>query len=464
MIDRRLFAGLLSLGAVTLHVEHSDAQSPPPINLIPGPGCTFTPGPNYHGGTGTINCSGTGTALVTAVEADQFVVTAGTLMLVNGPIVKATPGSGPLLINAGAVATVPTPANGTALQIVSATTPAARIELDGIGFPAGVVQRRANGTPGTLTAITSGQFLGFLDFSGYTGAAYAAPNRVEIGGFATENWDATHQGSGIAFNVVTQGTTTPANGMSFVSTSGTLGQALFGSLGASGVPDGTAAIQTHETLLAGAVELGVSTGPQIIQGSGAPPGGTVAVSTLYLRNNGAAGTGLYYASAGGSYVAIDNPVSQWSAGTVTTVSPSGSLAAGTLTIPAPAVVTAAGLGAVINAGSVQINNAITLAGTAGGTLAIAPGSGTSDVQINMPAAGGTVSLGCTPAFVHQRWIESITQGATAGVLNLGTLYVFGSSPTSFTITATANAIDRLAIESFDGTHCAVLAVNQNFAF
>ncbi len=487
-IDRAFFVGLLSLGLPILHVEPSVAQSPPPVNLIAGAGCTFVPGPNYHGGTGTISCGGTAASpLVTAVDGAEFIVSAGTLHFFTGAAMPATPGSAPVLINGNIVGSlVPAPVNGTVLQIVSATTPAARIELDALaGFIPELVMRRADGTAAAPTAVQSGEFLGGLFMTGYTGAAYAQPNRVEIVGYATETWDATRQGSGIAFNVVTKGGTVQANGMTFLSNAGSIGIALFGSLGASGVADGAAPIQTHEALLAGSVELGVSTGPTITQGAGAPAG-TVTAADLYIRNDGSAGAGLYFANAGGTHVAIDNPAPQWNAGTVTTVAPSGSLAAGTLSIPAPSIitavspggslvagtltvpaaapVTAAGLGAVINSNSVQINNAVTLAGTAAGTLSVAPGSGTSDVVINMPVSGGTVTLGCAPSFAHQRWIESITQGTTAGVLNLGAAYIFGTSPASYTITATPGLIDRLAILSPDGTRCAVMAIDQGFSF
>lgn len=122
--------------------------------------------------------------------------------------------------------------------------------------------------------------------------------------------------------------------------------------------------------------------------------------------------------------------------------------------------TVGGLGAVINSGSVQINNVITATGTAGGTLTIAPGTGTSDVIINMPAAGGTVSVTGSPTFTRQRMLWDIKQGATFGVLNLGSIYNMTGAVTSFTLTPTNNAIDRIEWFSPNGTVWVPLAVNQ----
>lgn len=118
-------------------------------------------------------------------------------------------------------------------------------------------------------------------------------------------------------------------------------------------------------------------------------------------------------------------------------------------------------GAVSNSGTVSINNAITLAGTAAGTLAPTPTTGTTDVIINMPAAGGTVTVNGGPTFPRQRMLEEIHQGATAGILNHGTMYKFTGAITAFTLTATANAIDRLEWISPDGTNWVNLAINQN---
>lgn len=124
----------------------------------------------------------------------------------------------------------------------------------------------------------------------------------------------------------------------------------------------------------------------------------------------------------------------------------------------------AALGAVLNSGTVQINNVTTLTGTAAGTLTLSAGSGTSDIVIDMPATGGTVTLAAAPAFKRQRYEVDIVQGATAGAIVLNAGFVFGTSggPTSYTATPTALAVDRLMMISPDGTKLAVLAIAQGF--
>ena len=124
---------------------------------------------------------------------------------------------------------------------------------------------------------------------------------------------------------------------------------------------------------------------------------------------------------------------------------------------------AAALGAVINNGTVEINNSLTMAGTAGGTLTIEPGSGTSMVVINMPAAGGTVDLIAAPQFPGQEWLMSIRQGATAATINLNTGFVFGSTNPSYTPSG-ANLIDDIRCVSQDGTHARVEAIEKGFSF
>lgn len=121
----------------------------------------------------------------------------------------------------------------------------------------------------------------------------------------------------------------------------------------------------------------------------------------------------------------------------------------------------ANLGAVMNAGTVSINNAITLAGTAAGTLAPSPTTGTTDVIVTMPSAGGTVTLAGGPTFPRQRMLTEIHQGVTVGVLNLGTVFHLTGAVTSFTLTPTASAIDRMEWLSPDGTLWVNLAINQN---
>ena len=124
----------------------------------------------------------------------------------------------------------------------------------------------------------------------------------------------------------------------------------------------------------------------------------------------------------------------------------------------------ANTGAVMNSGTVQLYNSVTLTGTAAGTVTIAPTTGTSDVIVNLPASGGTVTVAAAPSFVRQRAEVDFKHGATASVITLNSGFVFGTSggPTSFTAGTVANEIDRLMLLSPDGTKWAVMAVAQGF--
>lgn len=130
----------------------------------------------------------------------------------------------------------------------------------------------------------------------------------------------------------------------------------------------------------------------------------------------------------------------------------------------PSGVSAANLGAVLNSGTVQLNNVTTLTGTAAATLTLAATTGTSDIVLNMPASGGTVTLAASPSFKRQRYELDIVQGATAGaiVLNAGFVFPTSGGPTGYTATATAAAVDRLMFISPDGTKLAVMAISQGY--
>lgn len=137
-----------------------------------------------------------------------------------------------------------------------------------------------------------------------------------------------------------------------------------------------------------------------------------------------------------------------------------SLSGGTVVAIAGAGVVGA-LGAVANSGTITNYNTMAFAGTASGTLTISPTTGTSDVIITMPAGGGTVTVTSAPAFARQRMLWDIKQGATAGVLNLGTVFNMTGAITSFTITPTANAVDQIGWISPNGTVWKPEFLNQN---
>lgn len=131
-------------------------------------------------------------------------------------------------------------------------------------------------------------------------------------------------------------------------------------------------------------------------------------------------------------------------------------------------VTVANTGLVINAGTVQLNNVVTLTGTAAGTLSVNPGSGTTEVVINLAASGGTQTLSYSGAFAYQPFTMHLKQGATASVvvLNSGTVagFVFGATqgPTSFTATPSANVTDSLFCKGITTSYARVYALDQGF--
>ena len=196
-------------------------------------------------------------------------------------------------------------------------------------------------------------------------------------------------------------------------------------------------------------------------------GGTVASGTLTVTN-GFSSTAI--PTAGPLMVARPG----WTAGALTLFDASAgtldsasvgiglTLAAGTLS--ATGLVPNASLGALNNAGTIQVHNAVTLSGTAGGTLSIALGNGTDVAVVTMPASGGTVTLGASPAYTQQPARVDVKQGATAGAVVLNSGFVFGKSggPTGYTATATAAAIDSLFVVSPDGTHFRVYSIVQGF--
>lgn len=189
--------------------------------------------------------------------------------------------------------------------------------------------------------------------------------------------------------------------------------------------------------------------------------GTLSVSTAggsVTSVVGGAGT------TGGTITTAGTITGLWQSGTVTSLGTGMSIIAGALT---PAVA-AADHGLVVNSGTVQINNVVTLTGTAGSTIPVNPGSGTTDVVINLAAAGGTQTLTYTGAFAYQPFTMHLKQGATASVvvLNSGTVNGFGygatQGPTSFTITPSANVTDSIFCKGITTAYARVYALDQGF--
>lgn len=116
----------------------------------------------------------------------------------------------------------------------------------------------------------------------------------------------------------------------------------------------------------------------------------------------------------------------------------------------------------LNNGSIEAKGTLTYSPTAAGTVTIAPVSGISDVIVVLPGTSIAAVLALTVDYVHQDFRLQIKQGATASTCTLNTGFVFAASggPTSFTLTASANARDVLGCLAVDGTHAVVGAVLQ----
>lgn len=130
-------------------------------------------------------------------------------------------------------------------------------------------------------------------------------------------------------------------------------------------------------------------------------------------------------------------------------------------------VTGAASGAGLNSGNVIINGSATVSPTAGATITLSPLTGTSDILVNLPTTGGTVTVGYAGAFPRQRMEIDWKQGATASVvvLNSGTIggFVYGTSPPAFTITPTANLIDMMICIAPGTSYTRVVGLDPGFS-
>ena len=101
-------------------------------------------------------------------------------------------------------------------------------------------------------------------------------------------------------------------------------------------------------------------------------------------------------------------------------------------------------------------------------MTVTPGSGTSDVVINLAAAGGTQTVAYAGTFPYQPFTLHFKQGtiASAVVLNSGTVngFVFGAvgGPTSFTVTPSPNVTDSLFIKGITTEYARIYAADQGF--
>jgi hypothetical protein len=78
---------------------------------------------------------------------------------------------------------------------------------DSAGGPS-IVFRKARGTVGSLSAVSSGDALGVIGARGYGSSGYSTLTRSNIGFLAEENWTDSAQGSNITFTTTAPGGTT----------------------------------------------------------------------------------------------------------------------------------------------------------------------------------------------------------------------------------------------------------------
>jgi hypothetical protein len=193
--------------------------------------------------------------------------------------------------------------------------------------------------------------------------------------------------------------------------------------------------------------------------------GTTVLGTAALANTGTAGATLGLLNAGLVLSGNDQFTAAVEIGSPTGGMPaSGTINAQSVQQNGTQVAYAANQGAVLTNGTFSVYGRTTLACTSGGSLAIAPTTGTSDVIINLASNGGTCTLNVTPAFASQRIFLDIVQGATASTVNLNTGWVFGTTVPGYTATAIANLHDNVLGIAADTSHVRVEAIAQGFSF
>jgi hypothetical protein len=237
-----------------------------------------------------------GTASAIAINSNNLsLTTSGTLQIATGPIVQANT-TMPAIFTGNT--TNPVGPTGNVFHVIGGDGIAGNVAFSGYAATASLVGTRADGTAASPTAIQSQERAFNLAMIGYGATGYSSGNRASIGMFAAENWSDTAQGSFIRFSTTPIGSTALSNSMQ-MQASGAL------TIGTSTEVATGGNLQVRGKALLDVITLGtVAANPQIIQGTGAPPAGTVAATTLYLRNNGSLGAGLYFANAGGTYTAV----------------------------------------------------------------------------------------------------------------------------------------------------------------
>ncbi len=134
-----------------------------------------------------------------------------------------------------------------------------------------------------------------------------------------------------------------------------------------------------------------------------------------------------------------------------------------LGINSGSVVAVTGGGLNLNNGTIGAHAQVTVNATAGAN-ALTLAAPTTNLLINGPAAGGGVTLTLpAAAFVDQRIIMNISQGATAATWTFGAGFNFGTTVPTPTITAAAGKRDNMTLINNVGTVFDFEAINQGFS-
>jgi hypothetical protein len=102
---------------------------------------------------------------------------------------------------------LPSPQNGTLIQVCNANSTITRVELDSYAAASHFSAMRYGGTLASPTALASGNEIGSFNGWGYNGTAIEGPSAA-LRCYAAENWATGHQGTYWAISVTPIGSTT----------------------------------------------------------------------------------------------------------------------------------------------------------------------------------------------------------------------------------------------------------------
>lgn len=142
---------------------------------------------------------------VLAIKTSAVIGAGPTLTATNVPTLDAASNAftGTFLsINGGA--TLPTPAAATVLQIARGTALGAALELDSFNANGFIIQRRANTSSTSPSAIVSGNQIGSMLFQGWNGTSYVTGANIRANSTAT-TWDGTHHGASVTIQTSADG-------------------------------------------------------------------------------------------------------------------------------------------------------------------------------------------------------------------------------------------------------------------